>query len=67
MLKSRVEFWQKKFEANVKRDYVVRMELQDKGVKCLVVLEFTVKELMKDHDLCEKYLETVKSFLRAKI
>lgn len=33
MPKSRVEFWQKKFEANVKRDYVVRTELQDKGMK----------------------------------
>ena len=45
MPKSRVEFWQKKFEANVKRDYVVRMELQDKGVKCLIVWECTVKHL----------------------
>lgn len=62
MPKTRVEFWQKKFEANVKRDYVVRMELQDKGIKCLVVWECTVKKLMKDRELCEMYLETVKSF-----
>ena len=66
MPKSRVEFWQKKFEANVKRDYVVRMELQDKGIKCLIVWECTVKKLMKDRDLCEKYLETVKSFFESK-
>ncbi|MCD7738604.1 MAG: very short patch repair endonuclease [Lachnospiraceae bacterium] len=66
MPKSRVEFWQKKFEANVKRDYVVRMELQDKGVKCLIVWECTVKKLMKDRDLCENYLGTVKSFFESK-
>lgn len=66
MPKSRVEFWQKKFEANVKRDYVVRMELQDKGIKCLIVWECTVKKLMKDRDLCEKYLETVKKFFESK-
>lgn len=62
MPKSRVEFWQKKFEANVKRDYVVRMELQDKGIKCLIVWECTVKKIMTNRDLCEIYLETVKSF-----
>lgn len=66
MPKSRVEFWQKKFEANVKRDYIVRMELQDKGIKCLIVWECTVKKLMKDRDLCEKYLETLKSFFGSK-
>ena len=47
MPKSRVEFWQKKFEANVKRDYIVRMELQDKGIKCLIVWECTVKRMKK--------------------
>lgn len=62
MPKSRVEFWQKKFETNVKRDYVVRMELQDKGIKCLIVWECTVKKLMKERELCEMYLRTVKSF-----
>ena len=63
MPKSRVEFWKKKFEANVKRDYVVRMELRDRGIKCLIVWECTVKEMMKNHELCETYLKTVQSFL----
>lgn len=66
MPKSRVEFWQKKFEANVKRDYVVRMELQDKGIKCLVVWECTVKRMKRNSADCEKYLETVKSFFESK-
>lgn len=43
------------------------MELQDEGIKCPIVWECTVKKLMKDCGLCEKYLETIKSFLKAKI
>ncbi len=64
MPKLRVEFWQKKFEANVKRDNVVRMELRDKGIKCLIVWECAVKKMMKDREFCETYLKTVQSFLR---
>ena len=63
MPKSRVEFWQKKFEANVKRDYVVKMELQDKGIKCLIVWECTVKRMKRNQEACEKYLQVVERFL----
>lgn len=63
MPKSRVEFWQKKFEANVKRDYVVGMELQDKGIKCLIVWECTVKRMKKNLADCEKYLKEIEEFL----
>lgn len=48
MPKSRVEFWQKKFETNMKRDYVVRMELYNAGIKCLVIWECTIKNMKKD-------------------
>ena len=64
MPKSRVEFWQKKFEANIKRDYVVRVELGDKGIKCLIVWECTVKRMMRDYKKREMYLETIESFLK---
>lgn len=63
MPKTRVEFWQKKFEANVKRDYVVRMELQDKGIKCLIVWECTIKRMKKNQVDCEKYLKMAERFL----
>ena len=65
MPKSRVEFWQKKFEANVKRDYIVRMELQDKGIKCLIVWECTVKKMKKNIGDCERYLQLVKKILKS--
>lgn len=64
MPKSRVEFWQKKFEVNVKRDYVVRMELQDKGIKCLIVWECTVKRMKRNQMDCEKYLKMVERFFK---
>lgn len=48
MPKSRVEFWQKKFETNMKRDNVVRMELCNMGIKCLVIWECTIKNMKKD-------------------
>lgn len=64
MPKSRAEFWQKKFEANVKRDYVVRMELQDKGIKCLIVWECTLKRMKKSQTDYEKYLKIVEKFLK---
>lgn len=63
MPKSRVEFWQKKFEANIKRDNVVRKELQDKGIKCLIVWECTVKRMKRNQADCEKYLKMAERFL----
>ncbi len=64
MPKSRVEFWQKKFEANVKRDYIVRMELQDKGIKCLIVWECTVRRMKRNQEDCISCLKTVEKFLK---
>lgn len=46
--KSRIKFWEKKFEANQKRDSNVRLELEEKGVKWIVVWECTVKRMQKD-------------------
>ena len=64
MPKSRVEFWQKKFEANIKRDDVVRMELQDKGIKCLIVWECTIKRMQKENMICQKCMTVVGEFLK---
>ena len=64
MPKSRVEFWQKKFEANVKRDYIVRMELRDKGIKCLIVWECTVRRIKRNQEDCISYQKTVEKFLK---
>ncbi len=64
MPKSRVEFWQKKFETNIRRDYVVKTELQNEGVRCMVVWECTVKQMKKDREACERYLKIAETFLK---
>lgn len=66
MPKSRVEFWQQKFETNVKRDLVVRAELQDKNIKCLIVWECTVKRMKRNQTVCEEYLKVVERFFKTK-
>lgn len=64
MPKSRVEFWQKKFDANIKRDYIVKAELQTLKVKCLLIWECAVKSMMKSPEECEKFLNIVENFLQ---
>ncbi|MCM1173728.1 MAG: very short patch repair endonuclease [Blautia sp.] len=64
MPKSRIEFWQKKFEANMKRDYIVKAELQDRGVKCLIIWECTVKRMVKSREDCDKYLKITEAFFQ---
>ena len=63
--KSRVEFWQKKFDDNVQRDTVVNAALQENGVKCLVVWECTIKQMMTDRQYETKIIEECKQFLVA--
>lgn len=41
--KSRVEFWTKKFDANVRRDETVRKQLSDLGWKSLTIWECETK------------------------
>lgn len=50
MPKSRIEFWQKKFDANIKRDECVRKELIRKKVKVVIVWECTIKKMKKDEE-----------------
>lgn len=64
MPKSRVEFWQKKFEANIKRDSIVKADLQTQGVKCLLIWECTVKTMMKSPKECTRILDIVEKFLQ---
>ena len=63
MPKSRVEFWQKKFNDNIKRDTVVRNELCDKNIKCLIVWECTIKKMMRDSSTERLIIEKLNHFL----
>ena len=63
--KSRVEFWQKKFDNNVRRDAVVRAALQENNIKCLVVWECTIKQMMKSLQLRDQKITEICSFINS--
>lgn len=63
--KSRVEFWQKKFDDNIRRDAVVRAALQDNKIKCLVVWECTIRKMMKNPQYESQILEQCLDFIHA--
>ena len=61
--KSRVEFWQKKFDDNVRRDRIVQKELLAKNIKCLVVWECTIKKMIKNTEFENLIINKCISFL----
>lgn len=61
--KSRVEFWQKKFGDNVRRDETVRAQLREQGIRCLVVWECTVRQMRKADSVREQAVEKMEAFL----
>lgn len=68
--KSRVEFWQKKFDDNVRRDKIVQDELRAKNIKCLIVWECTIREMRKNLafeniivDECVRFIDSDQLFL----
>ena len=64
MPRSRVEFWQKKFDANIKRDDCVRKELMRKKVKVVIVWECTIKKMKKDEEFREDKLHQLEDYLQ---
>lgn len=47
MPKSRVDFWQKKFDDNIRRDRLVQRTLESHGIRHLVVWECTIEQMQK--------------------
>ena len=62
--KIKVEFWQKKFDANIKRDECVRKELMRKKVKVVIVWECTIKKMKKDEEFREDKLHQLEDYLQ---
>lgn len=66
MPKSKVEFWNNKFEANMKRDNLVKEILLNKNIKCLVVWECSIKQMKRNHIVMEEYIDKIERFLHNK-
>lgn len=64
MPKSRTEFWQNKFDANVRRDKVVHDALAEKGIRYLIVWECTIRSMKKDRFIERTVLSDILSFLK---
>ena len=61
--KTRVDFWNRKFEQNVQRDSIVKKALEEQGIKCLVVWECTIKKMRKDSNFEQATVATVTNFI----
>ncbi len=53
------EFWEKKFEDNMRRDAVVREKLAAAEVRVIVIWECTVEKAMKNGDNCTDLINAV--------
>lgn len=52
--KSNQEFWKRKFEANIERDKKVRAELEQEGVRQLIIWECFIKRIAGNIQLREQ-------------
>ena len=61
--KSRTDFWQNKFNANIARDQEVRRVLAEEGLRQLVVWECTIRKMKKDAGFHDQILNQIEEFL----
>ena len=61
--KSRVDFWQKKFDTNIDRDKIVREELEQKGIRQLVIWECSIDTMMRKKEIETNTLYVIGDFL----
>ena len=59
MPKTRIEFWEKKFNDNVQRDQLVQKTLSDQGIRCIVVWECTIKKMQNNKEAEEKTIKAI--------
>lgn len=65
--KSRIEFWNSKFEKNVLRDLEVKKKLEVSHIKCLIVWECTIRIMNKNEDYRDECIREIEQFLSSQI
>ena len=63
--KSRIEFWADKFKRNMERDKKVREQLEEQGIRMLVIWECTVKKMIRSEDVQNEMLCKICEFIRS--
>ena len=63
MPKTNLDFWKKKFEANIQRDRRVQNELSQENIRQLIIWECFIKKMMKNDKFKEIGMRTVEQFI----
>ncbi len=63
--KNNAEFWNQKFQKNIRRDEVVKNGILSMGLKYLVIWECTIKKMVKNPVLEKEVLVRIKDFLNS--
>ena len=63
--KSRIEFWNDKFQKNTARDKVVEDQLKEQGIRSLVIWECTIRKMMQKSNIESDTLNLVEDFLHS--
>ncbi len=67
MPKSRIGFWNTKFDNNIKRDVATREKLRDNQIRCLVIWECTIRKTYKSPESQKQLIENLIFFLQSDI
>ena len=63
MPKSRVDYWERKFNSNIDRDNYVHHSLIEQGIRVIVIWECTVKKMMKSSEQESLVFSEINTFL----
>lgn len=61
--KIRTEFWNRKFNNNIRRDMAVKDMLRQHGIKCLIVWECTIRKMKADETYGERVKKEILRFI----
>ena len=61
---SNVDFWEKKLSNNVERDKRTKAQLEEKGIRIIIVWECAIRQMRKDEVYREDMLDRIIAFLK---
>lgn len=65
--KSRTEFWNKKFESNIRRDSSVKQMLEDNRIRCLVIWECAIRQATQKNGNVADFFARIEEAIRSDI
>ena len=63
--KTRIDFWQQKFDANVRRDKDVQKTLRSQEIKSLIIWECTIKRMLRNQEYYKPVMDRIEEFLKS--